>query len=332
MLEVCPLSELPPGEALRVDADPPIAVFHTEDGEVFAIDDTCSHQDASLADGWLEGCEVECPLHASRFDLRTGAVDAPPAKLPVRTHAVVVEDGMIRVELSTETPNLPPDIRARLGPGTAREARRHRRGLAGRPVRRARAARRRASSGRLTVVGDETRRPYDRPPLSKEFLAGDIDRGRLALEADDDDLEADWLLGTAATGSTPLRCTVELADGSRVIRADGVVIATGSRARRWPGCECAGRRARHPHDRRRPRPARRPAAPAPALVVIGAGFIGAEVASTARKLGLDVTVVEAAPTPLAGPARRATRRGRRRRAHGQRDHADLRCRRRRPDR
>ena len=118
MLEICPLSELPPGEALRVEADPPIAIFHTEDGEVFAVDDTCSHQDASLADGWLEGCEIECPLHASRFNLRTGAVDAPPAKLPIRTHAVVVEDGVIRVELSAEKPNLPPDIRARLGEGT----------------------------------------------------------------------------------------------------------------------------------------------------------------------------------------------------------------------
>lgn len=116
MLQICPLSELPRGEALRVDAvEPAIAVFHTEDGEVFAIDDTCSHQDASLADGWVEGCEVECPLHASKFNLRTGAVDAPPAKVGVRAHAVTITDGVITVELSTETPNLPPDIRARLG-------------------------------------------------------------------------------------------------------------------------------------------------------------------------------------------------------------------------
>ncbi|MFW0795824.1 bifunctional 3-phenylpropionate/cinnamic acid dioxygenase ferredoxin subunit [Gordonia sp. CPCC 205515] len=114
MLEVCPLSDLPPGEALRVDIEPPIAVFHTEEGEVYAIDDTCSHQDASLADGWVEGCEVECPLHASKFNLCTGAVDAPPAKLPVRAHTVHITDGIIRVELSTEKPNLPPDIRARL--------------------------------------------------------------------------------------------------------------------------------------------------------------------------------------------------------------------------
>jgi len=100
VLEVGPLTAVPPGEGVRVDASPPIAVFHTEDGEVFAIDDTCSHQDASLADGWVEGCEVECPLHASRFDLRTGQVDAPPAKKPIRTHRVDVIDGVIHVALS----------------------------------------------------------------------------------------------------------------------------------------------------------------------------------------------------------------------------------------
>ncbi|MEU1168634.1 bifunctional 3-phenylpropionate/cinnamic acid dioxygenase ferredoxin subunit, partial [Streptomyces sp. NPDC005921] len=85
MIPACRLADLPRGEAHRLDIEPPVSVFHTDDGELFAIDDTCTHQDASLADGWLEGCEVECPLHASRFDLRTGAVDAPPAKLPVRT-------------------------------------------------------------------------------------------------------------------------------------------------------------------------------------------------------------------------------------------------------
>ena len=109
---VCPLAELPRGEALRVDTEPPIAVFHTEDGEVFALDDTCTHQDASLADGWVQGCAVECPLHASRFDLRTGEVDAPPAKKPVRAHRVIIEDGMVLVELSPDAPNLPPGVRA----------------------------------------------------------------------------------------------------------------------------------------------------------------------------------------------------------------------------
>lgn len=115
MIPVVPFADLPRGESFRLETDPPVAVFHTEDGEVYAIDDTCTHQEASLADGWLEGCEVECPLHASKFDLRTGRVDGPPARLPVRTHQVLIEDGMIYVLLSDAPPNLPPScVAARL--------------------------------------------------------------------------------------------------------------------------------------------------------------------------------------------------------------------------
>ena len=100
MIAVCPLDALPPGASLRLDLDPPVAVFRTGDGALYAIDDTCTHQDASLSDGWLEGCEVECPLHSSRFDLRTGAVDAPPARRPVRTHRAFLDAGTVYIELS----------------------------------------------------------------------------------------------------------------------------------------------------------------------------------------------------------------------------------------
>jgi 3-phenylpropionate/trans-cinnamate dioxygenase ferredoxin component len=84
MIFVGSVDDIPPGEAVRVEAEVPIAVFNV-DGELFAIDDTCTHQDASLADGWVEGCAVECPLHAACFDLRTGMPSGPPAKAPVRT-------------------------------------------------------------------------------------------------------------------------------------------------------------------------------------------------------------------------------------------------------
>jgi 3-phenylpropionate/trans-cinnamate dioxygenase ferredoxin subunit len=97
---VCPLDDLPPGTSRRVDGDRPIALWRTDDGTVYAIDDTCTHQDASLADGWLEGCAVECPLHASRFDLRSGAVDAPPAKVGVRTYETSIIDGVIHLMTS----------------------------------------------------------------------------------------------------------------------------------------------------------------------------------------------------------------------------------------
>lgn len=99
MIPVCAEGEIAEGTAVRVDnGDRPIAVFNV-DGELYAIDDTCTHQDASLAEGWLDGCTVECPLHASCFDLRTGKPTGPPAKVPVRTHGVVVRDGHIYVEV-----------------------------------------------------------------------------------------------------------------------------------------------------------------------------------------------------------------------------------------
>lgn len=99
MIPVCAVGDLPPGEAVRVEAEVPIAVFNA-DGVYYAIDDTCTHQDASLADGWLEGCLIECPLHATCFDLRTGQPTGPPAKRPVRTHEVVIKDGHVYVALS----------------------------------------------------------------------------------------------------------------------------------------------------------------------------------------------------------------------------------------
>jgi nitrite reductase/ring-hydroxylating ferredoxin subunit len=97
VIKVCAVADLPDGEAVRLDGEAPIAVFHVA-GEFFAIDDTCTHQDASLADGYVEDdCTVECPLHASCFDLRTGEPTGPPAKVPVRTHAVLVQDDTIFV-------------------------------------------------------------------------------------------------------------------------------------------------------------------------------------------------------------------------------------------
>ncbi|WIX82057.1 bifunctional 3-phenylpropionate/cinnamic acid dioxygenase ferredoxin subunit [Amycolatopsis carbonis] len=97
MIRACAVADLPEGESLRIDGPTPIAVFHTATG-FYAIDDTCTHQDASLADGWLEGCFVECPLHAAQFDLRTGVPTCLPAKSPVRTYAVVVTDGVVLVD------------------------------------------------------------------------------------------------------------------------------------------------------------------------------------------------------------------------------------------
>ena len=99
-IRVCATAELPLEDVRVVDVHGHrVAVFHTDEG-FFAIDDRCTHQDAALSDGFLEGCEVECPLHASKFDLRTGAVDAPPATVPVHTYPTAVEQDIVFVEFA----------------------------------------------------------------------------------------------------------------------------------------------------------------------------------------------------------------------------------------
>jgi NADPH-dependent 2,4-dienoyl-CoA reductase/sulfur reductase-like enzyme len=165
----------------------------------------------------------------------------------------------------------------------------------------ARALRSQGFDGRLTLIGTELHRPYDRPPLSKEFLAGRMSEADLALEADDEDLGAEWRLGVTATGLDPHDRSVFLDDGTSV-RADGIVVATGAVARSLPGRPGSGglggvHTLRSLDDARA---LRSDLVEGRRLVVIGAGFIGAEVASTARDLGLDVTVVEATPIPFAG--------------------------------
>jgi 3-phenylpropionate/trans-cinnamate dioxygenase ferredoxin subunit len=101
-LDVCPLDELPPGGVKIVHAGPvSVGVFNV-DGELYAIEDRCSHDDGPLAEGDWEPEEmvVICPRHGSRFDLRTGRPLTLPAFQPVATFAVrVAEDGMVKVSV-----------------------------------------------------------------------------------------------------------------------------------------------------------------------------------------------------------------------------------------
>jgi NADPH-dependent 2,4-dienoyl-CoA reductase/sulfur reductase-like enzyme len=161
----------------------------------------------------------------------------------------------------------------------------------------AQALRAQGFDGEVVVVGDELRRPYDRPPLSKDFLAGKIEADVLNLESADDDLGAGWLLGSPAVALCPTAREVVLAGGDRV-RSDAVIIATGARARALPGNLAGVHVLRTIDDAAALRSELLPGA---RLVVIGAGFIGGEVAATAKALGLDVTVVEAMASPLARP-------------------------------
>jgi len=160
----------------------------------------------------------------------------------------------------------------------------------------ARALRADGYDGPVTLIGDEPHEPYDRPPLSKQVLAGEWDTTRIGLHAADD-LDLTWRLGRRATGFTLADRRLVL-DGGEEVVVDGLVVATGASPRQLPGTDgmgevhvlrtlddCVSLRADLEAGPRR-------------VVVIGAGFIGAEVAATARGLGLDVTLVEALPVPL----------------------------------
>ncbi len=159
----------------------------------------------------------------------------------------------------------------------------------------ARALRAQGYDGAITVVGEESHAPYDRPPLSKTFLAGTTGDTDLALVAADEDLDVDWRLGVSAVQLHPARGSVELSDGSELV-VDGVVAATGARPRLpWSAVPAGVHVLRTLDDALALRAELRPGA---RLVVVGAGFVGAEVASTAHSLGVDVTVVEATAAPL----------------------------------
>jgi NADPH-dependent 2,4-dienoyl-CoA reductase/sulfur reductase-like enzyme len=152
--------------------------------------------------------------------------------------------------------------------------------------------------GRLVIVGDEPHCPYDRPPLSKDFLTGRAAEDQLALtDAEESaELDAEWLLGVRARGLDARGRTVLLDDG-RTVSADGVVIATGASARRLQGDDLAGVHTLRTLDDARALREELTRGPC-RVVVIGGGFIGAETASSCAGLGHDVTVVEAAPLPL----------------------------------
>lgn len=162
------------------------------------------------------------------------------------------------------------------------------------------AARRQGFEGRITLIGAEEHLPYDRPPLSKAYLdvLDDGDPQIPFFRTEDtfrEELRVELMLGAAATGlDTDARCVIV---GETTVPYDILVIATGAGARSLPGTDgIDGVHAlRTLDDARAVREALESGA---RTVVIGAGFIGSEVASNANKRGLEVTVVEALPTPL----------------------------------
>lgn len=162
------------------------------------------------------------------------------------------------------------------------------------------ALRRHGYRGKVTVLGEETHPPYDRPPLSKQVLAGTWQpdrtqlRPREALSA----LDAEFILGDPAVGLDATTRTVRTASG-RALRADAIVVATGTRPRTLPGQSgLSGVHALRTLDDALA--LRTGLLGATRLVVVGDGVLGAEIAATARTMGLDVTLAGPQHAPMAG--------------------------------
>ncbi|WP_336084306.1 NAD(P)/FAD-dependent oxidoreductase [Nocardia sp. SSK8] len=168
-------------------------------------------------------------------------------------------------------------------------------GLAG--LRTAEELRRAGYEGEVVLLGDEARPPYDRPPLSKQFVRGETDDTTLRPPEFFAEKNIELRLGTAVTGVDTAARTVTLADGS-TLGYDQLIIATGLRPRRLPGLpEVAGVHVLRAHEDAATLRAELDGADR--ALVIGAGFIGCELAASFRAAGVAVTVVEPQPTPLA---------------------------------
>jgi NADPH-dependent 2,4-dienoyl-CoA reductase/sulfur reductase-like enzyme len=161
------------------------------------------------------------------------------------------------------------------------------------------AARRSGYDGTITLIGDEVHEPYDRPPLSKDYLTSEQPPSATVLREEAmlrNDLGVDLRLGTTATGLDPTAKIVHTDQGE--VGYDTAVLATGASPRTIPGAE--GLTGVHTLRTIGDAEAIRAAIDRGArTVVVGAGFIGSEIAASARKRGREVTVVEALPTPLA---------------------------------
>jgi NADPH-dependent 2,4-dienoyl-CoA reductase/sulfur reductase-like enzyme len=155
----------------------------------------------------------------------------------------------------------------------------------------------RGYDGALTLIGAESHAPYDRPPLSKQVLAGAWEPEKLALRNDRalGQLGADLLLGRVAIGLDTLDRRVLLADGNAV-GYDALVIATGVVPRKLPEADLAGVHVLRTLDDALA--IRSSLLELPKIVIVGAGFLGAEVAAVARRMRLDVTMVDPLPVPM----------------------------------
>ena len=274
----------------------PVIVARVDD-ELVAIGATCTHYGGPLAEGMIVGGDIRCPWHHACFDLRTGVAKRAPALNPVASYEVEERDGLVRVgakrerdPLASERPTPPPaasELRSVVIVGA---------GAAGTAA--AEMLRRQGFVGDVTVVDAEPDSPYDRPNLSKDYLAGNAPEEWIPIRPPGFYEEHRVRFVRARVSRLDLTARRVELEGTGPIVYDALILATGAEPVRleMPGGDLPHvRYLRSLGDSRsiieQTKHARR-------AVVIGASFIGLEVAASLRNRGLEVDVVAPDSVPL----------------------------------
>jgi apoptosis-inducing factor 3 len=278
------------GEMLLGHADGEAVLLARRGDRCFAIGATCTHYGGPLAEGLFDGDCVRCPWHHARFEVKSGDAVGGPALSAVALWKVESSGGQVRVTGKTAMP--PPAMRASekvviVGGGAAGQACAER-------------LRREGHQGSIVMVSADPAGPVDRPNLSKDYLAGNAPEEWIPLRGDDFyALERIELRRGARATSIDVAGKRLLLDGGEALPWDALVLATGADPVRLsiPGADLP-----HVHTLRTLADSRAiiaAAAGAKRAGVIGASFIGLEVAASLRTRGLEVHVVAPDPVPLA---------------------------------
>jgi NADPH-dependent 2,4-dienoyl-CoA reductase/sulfur reductase-like enzyme/nitrite reductase/ring-hydroxylating ferredoxin subunit len=286
------IAELPEGAVLLGHANAEAVLLTRRGGQLFAVAATCTHYGGPLAEGLFVGDAIRCPWHHACFSLRTGEAVRAPALNPIACFDVTEQDGNLvvlgkRKEAPAKRNALGPASVVIVGAGAAGNAC-------------AETLRRQGYAGPVAMIGDEATVPVDRPNLSKDYLAGNAPEEWIPLRGEDfyRDLNIEVSVGTRIAAIEVADKRVRLSDGAS--RSYGaLVLATGASPVRLP---VAGADAPHVLLLRTLADSRAiiaKAAGAKRAVVLGAGFIGLEVAASLRTRGLEVHVVAPESLPLA---------------------------------
>ena len=269
--------------------DDPVLLARKGD-DFFALDAFCTHYHGPLAEGLIVGETVRCPWHHACFDLRTGSAVGAPAMRPLRVYSTVRDGDVVRVvadarNIANPQASDPAHILI-IGAGAAGS-------FAASELRRS------GFAGRVTLLTSDERLPFDKPNLSKDYLAGRAQEDWIPLRPETEYASdrVDLRLGATVDAIDPARGEITMASGDR-IAFDRLILATGARPRHLDVPTAPEARVFYLRTWADADALLAVAATSRRAVVIGASFIGLETAASLRERGLDVTVVGAEERPL----------------------------------